>query len=545
MSVLPPASRRRLLKLPQDSGTWEGGWQPLPAQGRASIPEGSCILWADRSQAFVRMIEVLPGEPDPETVARTLLRAMEQPQHPSRPGRPQKVVVQDRQLQFYLRGVLQELEIQVEYAPKLPLVAEIFEGLKNFLHLSEETPEPPAELDEIAEKIWEQAPWRYLSDHHILALELNHWDLETLYLSLMGNAQMEYGVLAYRSLESLRKFRQKAMERTSQTSMEEMQAAFLSQDCLFLNYEPDEEPETNLLSLFGPNALTQDEDSELIPEFGSIHPIEGIRQHLHEEEVAVMYVALTALSQFWQQHQRKLKGKAVLNGLPDLKSTLEIDIPESMGGGNLTVTMATQPQLATDLLNMGAEDSDLSLTTYPEPAGVLQDDLVPDGSIFSIGSIPWELVEMARAHVRHHQAGETKSAGDGMPVIMVQTSQPKAKIIIANLKKAGGIVGMGFSLGRDPFGDPLYDLGVVKTADHQFHLLGEFDANDAVHKQAKQKWQKRCKSTKGWCGVLIAKGVTGASRGKLRVQDMLALFEVRQVSGEEMGLGDLRMMPRY
>jgi hypothetical protein len=535
MSVLPAASRRRLLKLPLDSGVWEGGWQPLPSRGRDSESGGSCILWADRNHAFVRAIDVLEGEPEPEAIARALLRAMESPQHPSRPARPQKIVVRDRQLQFYLRGVLQDLDIKVEYAAELPLTTEIFEGLKSFLQGSGDEPAYPEELDELAEKLWHQAPWRVFSDHHILALELNHWDLDTLYLSIMGQGEMEYGVLVYRTLESLRQFRQQAVTHQHlPPSMEAMQAAFLNQDCLFLNYE-SAESEAELLPLFAPAPVSNDD--ELMPEFGSIHPIEGMRAYLHEEETSVMYVTLMALSRFWQKHQKSLRAQLKAGKMPDLKSRFQIALPDSVGGENISVTLATQPQLAAELYGLDAEEPQAT------SRHVLQDDLVPDQAICSIGSIPWEMVQMARLQVAHHQPGETKAGGDGLPILMVQTSQPKAKTMIASIKAAGGVESMGFTTGVDPLGGDRYELGILQTVNHQLHLFGEFDPEDLRHQQARQKWQRRCQQTKGWCGVLITKGLTGASRGNPKLQDMLALFEVRNRSGEDLGLGELKLMP--
>jgi hypothetical protein len=541
MSALPSATRRRLLKLPQELGVWEGGWQTLPQQGRGTASEGCCILWAERTQAFVRAIEVLENtSPEPEVIARLLLRAMENPQHPSRPARPKKIVVQDRELQFYLRGVLQDLEIQVEYTPALPLITEVFEGLKSFLQLPEDPFDYPEELDDLADTLWQQAPWQVLSDHHILALELNQWDLGTLYLSLMGNGQMEYGVLIYRTLDSLRQFRRQAVASQDRLpSMEDMQAAFLSQDCLFLNYEPVE-PEPQILPLFGAQALEDADSDELVADFGSIHPIEGMRNQLHEEEMTVMYVTLTALSQFWRRHQRTLRSKTTLDSLPSVSSQLNIDIPDVLGGGSLPVTLSTQPQLAAELLALDGEDE---TGDGDRNRHLLQDDLLPEKSLYSMGALPWDMVDLVRLQVSHHQPGKTKTAGDGLPVLMVQTSQPKAKTLIASLKKAGGIEALGFTTGVDPLRGGRYELGIVKTLDHQLHLFGEFNDDNAVHQQARKKWQRRCQQTKGWCGVLITKGLTGASRGNPKPQDMLALFEVPTRSGQELGIGELQMMP--
>jgi calcineurin-like phosphoesterase len=68
-------------------------------------------------------------------------------------------------------------------------------------------------LTEKAYELWQDAPWELLSDHHILSIELNQWDVGTLYVSVMGMLGMEYGVLLYRSLDSLKRFRASVLAR--------------------------------------------------------------------------------------------------------------------------------------------------------------------------------------------------------------------------------------------------------------------------------------------------------------------------------------------
>jgi hypothetical protein len=55
-----------------------------------------------------------------EPVVRTLLQANRTPQGNLPPARPHKIVVSDREIQFYLRGALQGLDIAIDYAPELP-----------------------------------------------------------------------------------------------------------------------------------------------------------------------------------------------------------------------------------------------------------------------------------------------------------------------------------------------------------------------------------------------------------------------------------------
>ncbi len=86
-----------------------------------------------------------------------------------------------------------------------------------------------------------------------------------------------------------------------------------------------------------------------------------------------------------------------------------------------------------------------------------------------------------------------------------------------------------------------YDLGVLQTNNGDLHLFEEFIDENAAYKSARKKWERVCKKTKGYCGLVIAKGVTGASRGKPPVKDMLALMEARSLSAEELGIGPMEL----
>ena len=108
MSSLPAATLNRLLKLPQITSVWEGDRRPINTHEGLSSDEqsGDCILWVDGSEGLVRSMDVIPDSAGLESVVRTLLHAMEVPRPPALPGRPQKIVVRNRELQFFLRGVL-------------------------------------------------------------------------------------------------------------------------------------------------------------------------------------------------------------------------------------------------------------------------------------------------------------------------------------------------------------------------------------------------------------------------------------------------------
>lgn len=544
MTPLNRSTCRRLQQLVQIPSIWEGDRRPLGAEPLAELGSetgraGDCILWVDGSQSMVRAMDMVAPDMGSEAIVRTLLRAMEHPHSPARPARPQKIVVRDREVQFFLRGVLQDLDIVVDYEPELPLIDEIFRGFQEVV--DSRPPRVPPSYAELlnrqAYEIWADAPWDHLGEHQILAVELNQWDIGTLYVSVMGMMGMEYGVLMYRSLDSLRQFRQHAL---NEESFEQMEAAFLRQDCLFLTFEQSD------------TLADEDEDgidlaelslSEIQPSFGNLHPLEGLRSFLHEEEAIVLSVILESLHRFFRQHRSKLSHET----LEALSSRYRIPVPQpeetlslvsqSTKPQQISVQVSTLPEVAQELLAM-LPDEDEDGMDFP----VLRDDLIPEGALCWLGFIPWETIEVLRQQNGYQPAdAKIPVAGDGLPVVLIQTSQPKGKTLIEALKASEGLQSICFNPGEDPLTESSYDLGLFQTGNGELHLFAEFLGHDSSYSAARKKWEQRCKKTKGYCGLVIAKGITGASRGNPQMKDMMALLEGRYLTAEELGLGPLEL----
>ena len=537
MTALNLSTRRRLKQLPQIASVWEGDRRPLVSgippttdwtdAGTEPHPNGECILWVDGSQGMVRAMDVVTPETGTEAVVRTLLRAMEHPHNPNSPARPQKIVVSDRELLFFLRGVLQDLDIVLDYVPSLPLIDEIFRGFQEAV--SSRPPQlPPEHAEALPSKaidIWHDAPWDVFADHQILAIELNRWDLNTLYASVMGMLGMEFGVLFYRSLDSLKRFRQRVL---TNESLEAMEEAFLGQDCLFVTFESDRDDDDIDVDL---SNLPID---AIEPVFGNLHPLEGLRSFLYDEEAVALLVTLEALHRFLRQHHAKFQASA----FPAVSSRYRIPLPDDEANktAHISVKVSTMPDLAAELLAM----ADAEATDAPD-SPIVRDDLVPANSFLSLGVVPWDMLDVVRSGTDHHPLQGVKVAGDGFPVVMIQTSRPKAKTLIADLKAAGGLQAICFNPGADPVGSEQYDLGLFQTGNGDLHLFGEFGEDDPDHIAARKKWDQRCKKTNGCCGLIIATGLTGASRGKPQFKDMVALFEARSLNSKELGLGTLQL----
>jgi hypothetical protein len=510
----------------------------------AAETRGDCILWVDGSEGMVRAMDLVPADVGHEAVVRTLLRAMEYPHSSTNPCRPKKIVVCDREIQFFLRGVLQDLDITIDYQPGLPLIEEIFRGLQEAT--SNRPPQLPPELEEslmaIAQDIWEDAPWVSLDEEKILSVKLDYGDTDTLYISILGMLGMEYGILMYRSVDSLKQFRQRVLS-TPDDSPESLEQAFLDQDCFFLTFDRDDAAfdEDSMMPLFG----QPPPPAEVQPSFGNLHPLEGMRPVLYEEEAATVQLALTALHRFFQQNLKFLSTEE----FPSISKSYRLPNPPNPSQ-KVSVKVATMPDLASELYQLTSEampEEEMPFN-FPMPGlPILRDDLIPRKTFFSLGAMPWDVLEALRMTVRHHQAADKDfptNKTDGFPVVILQTTRPKAMTLIEELQTAGGLSAICFNPGEDPVAGVHYDLGILQAGNGELHLFGEFLEDDPTHIQARQKWDNRCKKTKGYCGLVIAMGITGNNRGNPGLKDMLALFEARSLSSEELGLGPLELMPQ-
>lgn len=473
---------------------------------------------------------------------RTLIRAMESPHNPARPGRPKKILVRNREIQFFLRGVLQDLDIEIDYVPALPLIDEVFRGLSEFMsNAPSELPESYANpLNDIAEEIWKDAPWRSLDEEKIIAVEVNSTDPCTLYVSILGLQGLEFGILMYRSLDSLISFRRKVL--TINDSSKAMEEAFLEQDCFFLTFDVPDQQVENIVPMLGARLAIAPADDP-VPSFGNLHPLEGMRPVLYEEEAETVFLVLSALHRFFRNHLSSLG----IDVFP--KKTGRYQIPSLSDGYKITVKVATLPDVANELSEMTSllvgdrEEDNEDGTLLP----ILRNDVMPENAFYSLGAMPWDVVEILRQTAQVYQAAEAKipQKSDGLPIILIQTSRPKALAMIEELQAAGGMKAICFNPGEDPYMGQRYDLGILQTSDSTMHLFGEFGESDPVHIQARKKWDQRCKQTKGYCGLVIARGLTGKARGNPGLEDMMALFEVRSLSSKELGLGTLQLMPQF
>jgi hypothetical protein len=547
MTTLNSSTLRRLKKLKQAPTVWEGDCRPLPRsrvqhegtnlihihQNAGDEERPQCIIWVDGSMGMIRSMDIVEPEAGQEAFVRALLQAMERPQSPAQIGMPQKILVRDRSMQFYLRGVLQDLNITVEYVEQLPLIDEIFANI--IQHANASPPTVPVEqapaLYHQADLLCRQAPWEYLWDHEVIAVEVNGWDLGTLYAVVMGRLGLEQGAIFYRSKESLMQFRQRIAENESDNALEE---TFLHQDCLFVLFESTEsltEPELTSLRSYG-WPITQD---SVYPIFGMLHPLEGGRPFLYDEEAIALTVAIDSFNQFLAQHGNKLKA----GRLPALQGQYPIQVTSGdRETTSLSVTVKTMPELSEEIHGLVEE--------YEDKAPLIHEDLWPDKSLFQLLAMPWSSVNTLRSSAPHHYTTDRAfpEKGDALSGLLIQTSRPKALDLIREIEKLGGIKGICFNPAESFFGETC-ELGLVVMGNGDLHLFGEFNDSEADSELVRKKWKQRCKTAKGNCAVIIAMGATGLSRGNPDLHHILGYYEVKLIPAKELGLGTLRAEPTF
>ncbi|MEB3288459.1 MAG: hypothetical protein VKI82_01010 [Leptolyngbya sp.] len=533
----------RLKQLPRMATVWEGDRRPVggfveeessPRHRPGEREHSDCILWVDSGQGTVRGITMVPSSSGYEPVVRTLIQAIESPQGSLPPARPKKIVVSDREIQFYLRGAIQGLDIEVDYAPELPLIDELFSALEQAGRMEDaELPDRYGEaMIDKAMEIWELGPWHSLNEQQVIAIDLNAWDIETLYVSVLGMGGVEYGLLMYRTLDSLKQFRERVL--MGQQSPKQMQEAFLEQDCLFINFELlEDDPASSPFAALGWANIAPD---AVEPIFGSIHPLEGLRSQLADEEGAIFLVAMEALHRFVTKHRARLEKPPY----PDLKGNYRIPNPGKSQGSTLKVTVKTLPEVTEELLDQTASAMDDGEDAPAFP--VLRDDYVPEGALIFLTQfkrtwLEWAKLDPLVAYAEHPDGPLPHQPT--LPVVVIQTSRPKAKTLLQNLQQANGVQAVCFNPGSDPFSGIHVELGLIQTGDGELHLFAEYESGPSPDQRLLGQWNRWQQASQGCCAVVITRGITGQAKGNPGPKDIIGVFEARHRTPADLNLPPL------
>jgi hypothetical protein len=249
---------------------------------------------------------------------------------------------------------------------------------------------------------------------------------------------------------------------------------------------------------------------------------------LGQDEALATYAALSAMQRFIIKHSAQLGREE----LPEISQKVRISLPANIPNlpKSINVAVATMPQASQELWEMQNDEE------FDDDA--ILEDLVPDKAAVSLGVIPWDNLRLMQPDAAVLRG---KPNGDGLPVIMIQTTRAKAQVMINKIAAAGGLQGIIFNLGEGLLEDT-YELGLLQLADGQMQLFGEFGLDDSTHIAARGKWLQRCQKTKGRCGLIIAQGLTGKARGNPQPKDVLAVIETMSLEPAELGLGVLKLV---
>ncbi|AFZ46500.1 hypothetical protein Cyast_0521 [Cyanobacterium stanieri PCC 7202] len=553
MSSLPITTKHRINRIPKLPHVWEGDIFPIGDMLQNIEPDlrdnGHCIVWVDGSEGFVRAMEVVRSNTGPDAMVRSLLKAIEKPQSPAEPARPHKVVVRDRELQFFLRGALQGLDIEVDYQGELPLLDELWRNLQA-VQPSMAGNIPPKMLKDLEQKaiafIWQQAPWEILAEYNLLEIQINAYNVESLYACVMGMMGEEFGVIFYRSLESMKKFRLMAGEIDDEMMEEgDIERAFLQQDCWFVNFSVDDEFDEEELD----DEEFDDEDTLFLKMivskmkknlpvdvvFGSIHPYEGIRPIVDTEELDPLYLAIEALGKFIKKNKVSLEKDPT----QAIRHKYSVKLPWNNNKPH-QVTVKTMPEVTAELEALEG-DLDHDFDEY-EDHPQISSDLFPYDCLITFASFSENIIKSIEkkssvwVDTQGIVFGKNK---EKIPAVVVQTTRPKGKLIVEQLINEEGIEHLFFTVGEDLFDGETFDLPIITTRAGVNHVIAEIVKEDSRFSDAVKKWSKEIKNWQGKCGFAIAMGVTGVNKGKPREQHILAFFVTDFVSKEEAGLEKL------
>ncbi|NJL46665.1 MAG: hypothetical protein HC929_03130 [Leptolyngbyaceae cyanobacterium SM2_5_2] len=123
-----------------------------------------------------------------------------------------------------------------------------------------------------------------------------------------------------------------------------------------------------------------------------------------------------------------------------------------------------------------------------------------------------------------------------LPVVLIQTSRPKAKALLQNLQQAKGVQAVCFNPGNDPFSGEAFELGLLQTGDGELHLFAEYETDSHLDRQLLERWDSWQRNCNGICAVIIASGVTGHAKGNPALKDMIGVFEARCCTPQDLNL---------
>ena len=246
-----------------------------------------------------------------------------------------------------------------------------------------------------------------------------------------------------------------------------------------------------------------------------------------KEEALPVYIALKALAKFVEECDHQLCDDT--EEAIEREYKLKIPLQKSY----LTVHLTTMPEFTRDLERIWDEKFDSDIEEEEEDIGILLNhEFIPEGTIIFFKNINYhQLLGLKEKSDRNISASaiskiEKQTQNRGFPVIILQTTRPKGQLMIEQFKQEKGINNVLFSIIHEPTEETEYDLGILQTKADNFYLFGQFPYDNYLEspRTAIGLWKNNVAHFNDYCGVIIAMGATGASRGNPQDRDFMYMF---------------------
>lgn len=137
-------------------------------------------------------------------------------------------------------------------------------------------------------------------------------------------------------------------------------------------------------------------------------------------------------------------------------------------------------------------------------------------------------LEEAKAHVRYYQEGALPTNLSSVPTLIIQTSQPKVRIMLQKVLEGDGLASVQLVRGMEAT-EGLRDVLFLQTGLSEFLYCTDYDSENKEYQKSRKKWEQLCKKSHNWCAVILAGGITGKGRMNPQFSDLCAFLEVPYV----------------
>lgn len=208
-----------LLLLPRTTQRWHGALRVVPFQVvEPRLHRPTLALWYDEQNASILGQELYGPTVPGHALFHTLIQSFYAPLD-GEPRLPEAVRVEDESQAEQIGEALAPLGIEVECGA-LPAIGELMKSLESFLVTPNSASYCEGDVtEELVERFFRgaavlrrAASWNFVSEGQVLGIDLDHWDLGRVCVSVVGSSGYERGLLIFTELDDyLRYFRHAAM----------------------------------------------------------------------------------------------------------------------------------------------------------------------------------------------------------------------------------------------------------------------------------------------------------------------------------------------